>query len=1051
MIKRILFSCFFLLSFLSFAIAQWTKYSTPSNTYPQSILVVDGKIAVCDDYGMAISTDNGEHWERRSIKAPLRICQKEGNRLFALTGKVGSPDPQVLIQSNDLGQTWDTLATVSLYWVRQMAKVGNTVYFLYGSPENNTIQALDLNSGRTLNIDTFTYISSDFRYVYAMKSMGDKIFLATDWGLYRYSDGGNKIEKIYNEKTTMLSVRGDTLISLTQDNFIFSRDEGQTWTSIPHNYFFWPTNPKELYFVNGKPWMVASDDLNGCKELAIWELSASFTNGLRHLRLRDNICSNGFVAAPDSSFLFATDYYGIIKRKAGETNWYMSNTGLHYGNFEAYQQGDLMVGNGSISANTGQTWFSPIAAPNNNYLRSIVKKDGAYYATFDYSGLFKSTDLKHWQQLATWVPHINKIGDLLVTTTAWGAVQYSTDGQNWTNTNNSLQQAHFPPDQIQGDLIYMLRSDPVFGNKLTVQTSSDWAATWHSTGLDYVASNTEQIHDFAVSGADVCVQTSFSNGPGNQFYVSHDYGHHWKPLPKPAAQFNAALQVEPSNGLLFVGGEDQIWATANDGETWILLDMDTISGDFQKMFIAFDKLWVSTSEALWARELSKIPFEIYKGRVFHDQNANGLRDTTESGIANVLIKVTNRDWQVLSDSLGHFEIRAELVNDSIGIVPPVPYCNVVPQSYKADGALFDGYDFAVQTQPNVNDVQVTAVNAQIFRPGFETDVYVTLHNRGTVPLDRVQLGLPDFDDLSPIQLLSAEPPPSQILGDTLVWDTLAVPLFGKKDVVLHFRTNADAAFGETVTLRFTAHEQLDANPTDNVYTLFETLFGAYDPNDKRVEPDTLPPASLGDTQLKYTIRFQNTGNYPADFVTILDTLPQALDMSSLQFLSASHPLRWKIKDGRVLEFKFNPIFLPDSNSNEAASHGFVHFSVRAKSDLPLGYIIQNRAAIYFDYNPPIITNYSNMHVNIPTVGTINISRSDALNIRPNPAQETVFIEKQGAGNGQLWVFSADGRRLMGQNTNGKSIALPISALPSGQYWILWVADGKQYASKLIKG
>lgn len=1049
--KRILSSFFFLLSFVSFATAQWTKYSTPSNTYPQSIMVIDGKIVVCDDFGMAISSDNGEHWERRPIKAPLRTCLAEGSRLFAITGKVGFPNPQALIQSDDLGLTWDTLASFTLYWVREMTKVGNTMYLQYGgSLEANVIRALDLNTGQAFDIDTFISPFFDYRYVYAMKSLHDKMFLATDWGLFRYSDGGKKVEKIHNEKLAMLSVRGDTLISITNDSFIFSLDEGQTWTSIPHNYFLQGAVPKGLYFVNGKPWMVSQKEFNGCSDMALWEVDPSFTNGLRRALLRD-MCSNGFVEAPDKSFLFAAYYSGIVKRKAGETNWYMSNTGLYYGNFEAYQQGDLMVGNGSISADTGQTWFSPIVAPSHNYLKSIVKKDGAYYATFDYSGLFKSTDLKNWQQLATWVPHINKIGDYLVTTTAWGTVQYSTDGQNWTNTNNSLQQEHLPPGQIQGNLIYMLRSDPVFGNKLTVQTSSDLAATWHSTGLAYIASNTEQIHDFAVSGADVCVQTSFSNGPGNQFYLSHDYGHHWKPLPKPNAQFNYTPQLATINGLFFIGGEGQIWATANDGETWILLDIDTISGDFRKMFIAFDRLWLSTSEGMWARELSKIPFEIYKGRVFHDQNANGLRDMTESGIANVLIKVTNRDWQVVSDSFGHFEIRAELVNDSISIVPPVIYGKVVPQSYKANGAPFNGYDFAVQTQPNVNDVQVTAVNAQIFRPGFETDVHVTLHNRGTVSLDHVQLVLPDFDDLSPIQFLSAEPAPSQILGDTLVWDTLAVSLFGRKNVVLHFRTNADAAFWETVTLRFTAYKQLDANPSDNVYTLFETLFGAYDPNDKRVEPDTVPPALLSDTRLRYTIRFQNTGNYPADFVTILDTLPQTLDVSTLQFLSASHPLRWQIKDGRVLEFKFNPIFLPDSNSNEAASHGYVDFSVRAKRDLPLGHVIQNRAAIYFDYNPPIITNYSNMHVNIPTVGTINISRSDALNIRPNPAQETVFIEKQGAGNGQLWVFSADGKRIMGQNTNGKSIALLISGLPPGQYWILWVADSKQYAGKLIKG
>ena len=61
-------------------------------------------------------------------------------------------------------------------------------------------------------------------------------------------------------------------------------------------------------------------------------------------------------------------------------------------------------------------------------------------------------------------------------------------------------------------------------------------------------------------------------------------------------------------------------------------------------------------------------------------------------------------------------------------------------------------------------------------------------------------------------------------------------------------------------------------------------------------------------------------------------------------------------DSRVLEFTFNNILLPDSTTNERESHGFVFFDLDAPKNLPPGTRIENTAAIYFDYNKPIITN-----------------------------------------------------------------------------------------------
>ena len=48
--------------------------------------------------------------------------------------------------------------------------------------------------------------------------------------------------------------------------------------------------------------------------------------------------------------------------------------------------------------------------------------------------------------------------------------------------------------------------------------------------------------------------------------------------------------------------------------------------------------------------------------------------------------------------------------------------------------------------------------------------------------------------------------------------------------------------------------------------------------------------------------------------------------------------------------------LPDSNVNEPASHGFIKFRIQQKASNPTGARIENTAAIYFDYNAPVLTN-----------------------------------------------------------------------------------------------
>jgi len=57
--------------------------------------------------------------------------------------------------------------------------------------------------------------------------------------------------------------------------------------------------------------------------------------------------------------------------------------------------------------------------------------------------------------------------------------------------------------------------------------------------------------------------------------------------------------------------------------------------------------------------------------------------------------------------------------------------------------------------------------------------------------------------------------------------------------------------------------------------------------------------------------------------------------------------------------------LIDSNANEAASHGFLMFKISQKETNQTNDLIQNEAAIYFDYNQPVITNKAFNIIGLP--------------------------------------------------------------------------------------
>jgi gliding motility-associated-like protein/uncharacterized repeat protein (TIGR01451 family) len=158
------------------------------------------------------------------------------------------------------------------------------------------------------------------------------------------------------------------------------------------------------------------------------------------------------------------------------------------------------------------------------------------------------------------------------------------------------------------------------------------------------------------------------------------------------------------------------------------------------------------------------------------------------------------------------------------------------------------------------------------------------------------------------------------------------------------------------------------------------ILDSFDPNDKQASPAGVSDQRIirKDEEIEYLIRFQNTGTDIAYKVIIQDTISPYLDISTLRVGAASHPFTWKVSGSGnpIITWIFDPINLPDSSSNELLSHGFVRFKIAQKKENTDGTKIINQAAIYFDYNSPVVTNQS-----VHMVGQLPIEISSfAINI-----------------------------------------------------------------------
>lgn len=450
------------------------------------------------------------------------------------------------------------------------------------------------------------------------------------------------------------------------------------------------------------------------------------------------------------------------------------------------------------------------------------------------------------------------------------------------------------------------------------------------------------------------------------------------------------------------------------------------------------------------------------GKVFIDQNCNSIQDTLDTVVPEVLLLESSTDMPfAITDSSGNYVRGLAFDTTAQYKLRSLNYFTVEPTQYAimtADTiALYDSLDFSLCPIETIRDLNADLISLNPPRPGFVHEYELCIKNTGTTPeTANISFSFTGEDNALWIDSLFVDG--EKMSAASANWTSVSIAPFARSCFSINvYLVPDESILGQPLLPKATIDlvGNQDTHPTDNVDSLNLVIVGSYDPNDKRVSIDSLNFAKVdGQLYLEYTIRFQNTGTFMAEFIEVTDTINEAFDMTSFTMLSSSHNYQLKFKADGLLSWFFPDIFLPPVSENELGSNGYIKFGIKTKPGLKLADILSNKAFIYFDFNSPIITNEATTQF-FTITSLSSIPNTFNAKIFPNPAKNYFTVEIDnliGEQKIEFQLFSSDGKLIEQRSIPSSTdrFTVPISHLPPGIYLVQLSIGGQRTIHKMIK-
>ncbi|MBC7776394.1 MAG: hypothetical protein H7246_13245 [Phycisphaerae bacterium] len=890
---------------------------------------------------------------------------------------------------------------------------------------------------------------------------------------------------------------GNRLVLLSTDGIRWSDDQGLNWQLSPsaiqvYNPSHLIQHQNTLFFYSPENTFMYSD--NGGES---WNNLPFFQNQ-PDLHLR-SIVSEGsdLLATTFGSPLPGPDLLTWRSSDLGNT-WTVTYPQI-YGNEHLIQGYVTPVGKRlftdkgcfSLSSNDA-VWETKNYGLPNDAFRETVRIDATHWLVGDLYRLFLTQNYGHtyrlvWENTVDQIQQLTAFGSILiaVNSSGLGLLRSEDAGTSW----------HFdaaaPPGFVKffcpennENLLVLFQTGELYRYQLStaawqyLSNIGDIGSMAYTNGVLFVdgvqgiRASTDFGNNFVLQQngfpPDFVCQKIYIAGDrvltfsaGSSLFLSEDLGMNWEYIPKsdgsPFPSFEALAVA--GDALAAYAGDGRVYFSDNGGHEWFESAVPVPS--FGPVYITHlkrfeDSIYVSFTHHdrnyFVSREFSGLNFDKSKGRVFQDPNQNGIQDLGENGMANIVVSNRNTQYYALTNADGDFTLLYNQASDSLFVSLPFIHYTTTPSHYAVNSP---GNDLNFGLFTDFHDLEMLLESGSLPRPGFEQVFTINVFNASLEPESGTAKILldPGFEVLETI-------PPATASGDTLIWQINDLPSYTNAWLKVRCRLDSNTTIGSEVkAIAWAAlNNHPDDFPDNNADTFSVKVVGAFDPNDKAAlhGPSILKSALESGKRLEYLIRFQNTGNLPASFVRIRDTLNSTINPATFRLEGSSHPLKVRYAEPNVLDFFFPNINLPDSISNEPESHGFVQFSLEAQHNLQVGDSILNRAAVFFDFNPAILTPFASTVVDSDS-GTKEAigSRFFQINIHPNPVPEFSSIRvglPDWVADGKLVevsIFDIKGVSIQKFSLKSTHQQLVLPGVPQGVFTVEIRIDNKTGAGVLI--
>lgn len=1054
-------TAFFLLLFssllhTSYGQISWQALNGPAGTEGVKVLGIDqtGRIFIAAGAGIYTSTNEGDSWMQSDAGlSTVQIAQIAGLTIFP-SGKTGALIDQQYYTFDAGTLSWQvdvTLKDVGAIWIDQEGhfwkKIGIDLHHASGEGQpfslvlpgiyqtgpgcctqvanfndGNNLYAQNFSEHATLKVfnrsGTVTHTKTQANPIYFIgyNNCSGTAFYSDLAKNYRSTDGGitwNTISfGIYTAITSLHCVNNQEIWAVTTKGVYRSTDDGQTWNVAPS------ADAEAHLYVGSNGVVYIKDDCSGLPFSKTSDGGNSWTN-----------IEVGFMA-PNIQEVYTA-----------------KNGTLYAHGCDSYE----------MSINDGQTWstsflFDSLTLPMNNL---VVHPDGSLFTLLVATRhLITSKDGGNTWNLVQTPINFNgwaaarlasdRLGNLYLFGNQNTCYRSDNQGLNWTSVNNQ----YVPLDP----------SVPIW-----ILNNGDYFRPW-SNGLIYfnaaTQNKTNEILSFA-SGNEVVKTLLFTaSSMQSDFYID-GFTNSGKPF---VARYAGNGKIEPfdnfpglnpgpmtvsNSGVLFVVSNDTLYSSPNSGADWVFagllpypyagaqsLQSIQICND-QHLYIGYYGHPIYKSAQILETNFTRV-----EGIVWLDENNDCIRTPNEPTLGNSLVQATgNLEIRAYSDAVGayHLYLPAGTGAYTVMAAPRNALLNTSCSVQLNIGATNDTLfrDLALLPTTQCPYLKVHVGTALVRR--CSTAVYtLSYSNEGTTLAPNATITV-TLDSFFTFQYASI--PPLTQNGQDLTFSLGDLPAGKSGSIQIHVAVGCNAPFGQSHCVKaqiFPFENCLGGLPDLSTATDCRQNVGSYDPNAIHawVYQQIDPPEIEANTAIEYQINFQNTGTDTAFTVEIVDRISSLLDLNTLTPLASSHPYELRIQPDRTLVFTFSNILLPDSNINEAASHGFVRFGINQLANLYSGLVIENTAQIYFDQNDPVATNTSRLeielivHVQEPLPGY-------QVRVYPNPFSDhlTFHIDASDVPQQyQLVLTDVLGREIRQVQFEGSTLQLACDGIGHGIYF-----------------